>query len=356
MKVLLSFNEAYAPHAAAVITGLVCNSSQKISVVVLYYTLSSETIQKFYDYYSPLLNSIEFIKVNINSDIEKHLKEIKSHFYLNGNIETWLRLFASSYIQDDYVVWLDCDIVITGDICKILDEIDNRYLVSACKEYDPKYKLKDLSNIDKEEALKMHYLLIYDSHYYRTYEYYDIPHDASYFCAGIMYMNLRLWREVNLESQIIEKIFQYDYLFALDQDILNSVIKGRFCVITPKWNTAINLRKTISNYDSELLEEAEKSPCIVHLGGSAKPWNENYGGSYRKLYWNYRLNTPWPARPHWKRRLKNKFYIINLIAKFLYVLKKLLKPNKDHYLVSTSFLDEKGEYILNAWQSGHINE
>ena len=346
MKILLSFNEAYAPHGAAVITGLIRHSSQKLSIVVLYHELSEETIQKFTSFYSAQLETIEFIKVTVSPELEKRLKEIRSSFYLKGNIETWLRIFASSYIQDDYVVWLDCDIVVTGDICKILEEVDNQYFVSACKEYDPLYKMRDLDHTEEWASLDdWRNQMIYDAHYFRTYEYYDIPYHVPYFCAGIMYMNLKKWREEHLESQLLEKIYEYDYIFALDQDVLNSVIKGQFGVISPKWNTAINVRKCISNYPLDLLREAEEAPCIVHLGGGAKPWNENLGGPYRKMYWEYRLASPWPAKPHWKRRLKNKYRIVNSLAKSIGWLKSHLNPKKVQPIVSASFLDDKGTFL-----------
>ena len=260
MKVLLSFNEAYAPHGAAVITGLIRHSSQKLSIVVLYHELSEETIQKFTSFYSAQLETIEFIKVTVSPELEKRLKEIRSSFYLKGNIETWLRIFASSYIQDDYVVWLDCDIVVTGDICKILEEVDNQYFVSACKEYDPLYTMRDLDHTEEWASLDdWRYQMIYDAHYFRTYEYYDIPYHVPYFCAGIMYMNLKKWREEHLESQLLEKIYEYDYIFALDQDVLNSVIKGRFGVISPKWNT-LAARPALTS--GTVLNRVEKSSML----------------------------------------------------------------------------------------------
>ncbi len=44
MIILLSFNEAYAAHAAAVITGLIRHSSQNLSIFVLHQGLKEETI------------------------------------------------------------------------------------------------------------------------------------------------------------------------------------------------------------------------------------------------------------------------------------------------------------------------
>lgn len=347
MKILLSFNDAYAPHAATIVTGLINNNSQKLSVVVLYYCLKAETIEKFVTYYEKRLASIEFIKVEIEPKLAERLMAIRSPMSLQGKIEPWLRLFASSYIQDDYVVWLDCDIVVTGDICKILDEVDNQYLISACKEYDPLYKnnLRDLKQFDKWIFPdKWEGCMIVDAHFYRLYNYYGIPHNVPYFYSGIMYMNLKKWREEEFESQLIKKIWDIDYFFAVDQDVLNSVIKGQFGILSPQWNVMMeSTRKCLTNYDFKQIEDSLQSPLIVHLAGGVKPWNENCGGIYRKMYWDYRLDTPWPAKPNWKCRLKNKYSIVNILAKSIGFVKRIISPS--HSIVEISFLHEKGRFM-----------
>ena len=348
MKILLSFNDAYAPHAASVVTGLIKNSSQKLSVVVLYYSLKAETIEKFVTYYEKRLASIEFIKVEIEPELAERLKSIRSPMYLQGRIEPWLRLFASSYIHDDYVIWLDCDTVVTGDICKILDEVNNQYFISACKEYDPLYKnnLRDLKQLDKWVLPdNLENCMIADAHFYRLYNYYGIPYNMPYFCSGVMYMNLKKWREENFESKLIKKIYEIDYFFAVDQDVLNSVLKGQFGVLSPQWNVMESTRKSLTNYDSKQIEDSLVSPSIVHLGGGGKPWNEYFGGIYRKLYWDYRLDTPWPAKPNWKRRLKNKYRIVNSFARFIGFVKRVTSPSpKNASIVETSFLNERGAH------------
>ena len=333
MNILLSFNEAYAPHAAAVITGLIHHSSQKLSIFVLHQNVTEETIKKFEQYYAAHVKSIRFIKVELPPPIERLLKETKTEFHLKGNLECWFRVFSPNYIDEDYIIWLDCDIVVTGDICKMLDEIDNRYYIAACKEYDPLYKLRKLNNLDalnEPEDWKEH--SIRDAHYYRTYKYYDIPYEVPYLCSGIMYINLKKWREDQLETKILDTIHKYDYFFAVDQDLLNCVLKGQFCILSPKWNTLILSRGCEANYDSTSLQEAKEHPCIVHLAGGGKPWNEQMGGIYRKLYWEYRLDTPWPAKPNWKRSLKNKYPIIDCIAKMIYWLKKTLWIKKNYQI------------------------
>lgn len=328
MKVLLSFNEAYAPHAASVITGLIRHSSQKISIVVLYVDIKKETIKKFVDYYAKDLISFDFIKVELSSELEKRLKSIRTPMNLKGKIEPWLRLFAATYVQDDYVVWLDCDIIVMGDICMMLDEVDNHFFISACKEYDPRYKLKGLSELGQDvlsEDWKK--CLVADAHFYRLYSYYHIPYNVPYLCDGIMYMNLKKWREENFESKLIERIYESDYFFAVDQDVLNSVLKGQFGVLSPKWNVMDNLQKCLTDYPSELLIEVEEHPCIIHMAGSAKPWNTNCDGRYRMLYWEYRMDTPWPSKPNWKYRLKNKYKTVYYAARLLYWMKRPFKKS-----------------------------
>lgn len=101
-------------------------------------------------------------------------------------------------------------------------------------------------------------------------------------------------------------------------------------------------RKSLTNYDSKQIEDSLVSPSIVHLGGGGKPWNEYFGGIYRKWYWDYRLDTPWPAKPNWKFRLKYKYRIIYSFARFIGFVKHVISSSSmQTYITAISFHEEK---------------
>lgn len=295
MRIILSFNEAYAPHAAAVITGLIKHSSQLLSVAILYLDISDKTIARFKSYYSDRLDSIEFYKVEIESKLQRRIKDIRTVSHLKGNVETYLRLFAHRYIKDDYALYLDCDIVVNGDVCQILNEVDYNCYVSGVKEYDPNHKLLDFSvSKNKEEFPALWHYICRDAHFYRLYKYYEMENTCCYMNAGVTFMNLKKWRDEKFYNIILSQLLSKDYFFAADQDVLNSCIKGEFGKLSPRWNSVVLNDGILSNYNHSELKEAIEKPIIVHLAGEGKPWNRKMGGTYRELYWEYRLDTPWP--------------------------------------------------------------
>ncbi len=326
MKILLTFNESYAPHAASVITGLLKYSSVPLSLVVLYSEMKNDSISKFKDYYKNRLQSIDFIKVDIHGEIAEKFKRIKSQFHLSGRIEPYLRLFAPLYIEDDEVIYLDCDIVVLGDINEILDEVNYDCCVSGVREHDPMHKLMNYSNLDKyTEPYSYKNYMIMDAHYYRLKRFYGMKCSSSYMCDGIMHMNLKKWRKENLFEKLMKRLNTTDYFLSADQDLLNSVIDGEFGVLKPAWNTIVNGSGIMSNYSSEEFREAFLAPKIVHMPGIYKPWNKRLGGPYRKIYWEYRMDTPWPE----------KFELP--ICKYLFMkLKKYIKCGIVHVFIFIS--------------------
>ncbi len=295
MKILLCFNESFAPHAAAVITGLIKHSSKKLSFAIFYTEMEGLTIDKFETYYQTSVESIEFYKIDINSDLAIKFKSINSQEHLSGKIEPYLRLFAPLYLQDDEVVYLDCDIIIKGDITKMLDEVDRRYCVCGVNEHDPLHKMRDFGLLDEYTTPKSFEDYFYrDAFFYRLKHYYGMSKDSKYMNDGIMFMNLKKWREDDLLSKMMKKIDETDLFYSADQDLLNSVIDGEYGVLSPKWNSVANFVGITSNYTSDQLKVSNISPCIIHTVGPRKAWIKGTNKSIAKEYWECRKNSPWP--------------------------------------------------------------
>lgn len=346
MKILLTFNETYAPHAAAVITGLIKHSSKPLSIAVLYTTLEDDTINKFKQYYVNRLESIEFHKVELEGEFVESLLNVRGQKHLKGKIETYLRLFAPLYIDDDDIIYLDCDIVVNGDVTEMIDEVDHRFYISAVKEYDPAYKYKDLNNTDKWNAPgSLYSVFVRDAMFTRFRRFCHQSVDVPYFCAGIMYLNLKKWKEDNLIGKMMDAIQKYKSFYFADQDIVNCVTEGKFGVLHPKWDSFVTNFGFTSGYSSKELEEAATNPAIVHMAGEYKPWTKGVGGKYRELYWQYRMDTPWPES--YKMTVIEKA-ARKLVAKLQGVKRRLLlcfqfgatiaKPNKYEQEWNTVYL------------------
>lgn len=118
----------------------------------------------------------------------------------------------------------------------------------------------------------------------------------NYHNSGFLVLNLKKWREVQLDAQIIE-LSRYPYLFQ-DQDILNLLFAERqeeILTLSPKWiyMPKHNYKRALEEniISAQDYEDIQKRPAILHYSGR-KPWDDP-GVVRAKDWWDYvRENTP----------------------------------------------------------------
>jgi lipopolysaccharide biosynthesis glycosyltransferase len=182
---------------------------------------------------------------------------------------------------------------------KILENADLTKPVCAVTEYNPCYKLRNLSNLKKIERPLFNPLII-EAYWYRAYIDLQMNPSDKYFCSGIMIINLEYWRKNKIMEQALDFLARYpERIFAVDQDALNHIIKGNYSELHLRWN--FMGQRVFSNYDATVLEEAHKNPAIIH----SKGWNYMYNDGARKLYRKYRICTPFPKIIHKDKTAKN---------------------------------------------------
>ena len=127
-----------------------------------------------------------------------------------------------------------------------------------------------------------------------------MPDGSLYFNAGVLLLNLKLWRAENVSQRILDYMNAHPgNLRWWDQDALNAVLHSRWRACPPKWNAqsiffsnhpATGLGVTHVDY-----EEAVTNPCIVHFTGShaCKPWLCGCTHPFKHEYYNYLRRTPW---------------------------------------------------------------
>lgn len=109
-----------------------------------------------------------------------------------------------------------------------------------------------------------------------------------YFNAGVMLMNLDLWRAEPLAEAVVDCVkTQGLALKYFDQDALNIVLKGRVLFCSPRWNfqprmadvEAIDLR-----CQSFEFARARARPAVIHYTTPYKPWRDPYAVHYGDAY------------------------------------------------------------------------
>ena len=316
MRILLTFDTHYAPHAATVMESIIQNCPEKLDFVVIYYDLNQETQDILTFHFTEKVRSLEFVQMDEEKlkSIAENIKAVE-HLSLNA----YLRLFAAVLLpNDNCVIYLDCDIVVQDNILKILDGADLSKPVCAVTEYDPDYKLHDLSDLSMGKPAQDPWII--EALCYRTYNDLGMDKSARYFNTGVMVLNLDYWRKNKITEKTVNFMIENpEKLSYGDQDALNAVINGNYFSLNPRWNLVPPSPSIFSNYNFSISKEAVKNPAVIHVAGSSKPWKYLCDSKYQTMYWAYRKYTPWSQKVYKDKTVKNilKKNILNPIEKLI---------------------------------------
>ena len=256
IPVFFATDNNYAPFVAITLESILenCSKDYFYHFHVLTTDLDKAYEEKLKSYESEDVK-IEFIS------LRETLTKIKVKFHLRDyySIETYYRFFiANMYPQYDKVLYMDCDIVVLGDIAELYNnDITNLYLAASQEEVMAEVKVfGDYA----EQALGV-----------------PVP---EYFNAGIMVMNLAEFRKDNIEKKFFEMINRFRFRVTQDEDYLNVLCKGKTKILDLGWN------KTAFKND----KFDDKNLKLIHYKINLKPW-KNRNVLYEEYFWNYAKKT-----------------------------------------------------------------
>ncbi len=111
-----------------------------------------------------------------------------------------------------------------------------------------------------------------------------------YFNAGLMTIDRAAWRAAGFARQAAEALRETPERFPfMEQDALNSLVRGRFAPLSPRYNFMGDFFLTGL--------EAEIAPIVLHFVNQPKPWT--YAGwrgerRFAKAYADWFARSPWP--------------------------------------------------------------
>ncbi len=260
IPIFFSTDDNYVPFLDVAIASLAANASKEYSyrIIVLNTGLLSENIEKV------KLNEREDFNVDF-VDISESIEGISSLFknIYHFSVATYYRLFiASLFPQYDKIIYLDCDLVVLGDISELYNTelYDNilaavpDYFVSRTKQF--RHYAENAVGVDPE----------------------------TYFNAGVLLISLEQFRKHGIERKFVKLITEYDFdLVDPDQAYLNYLCFKKTRILPNGWNKA-----------------PVEAPCqggknIVHYNLYKKPWqyDDVIDGD---LFWRYAKSSPFYSR------------------------------------------------------------
>lgn len=197
------------------------------------------------------LNNFTYHFYNANQELLKDCPVRKGDYI---NISTYYRILLPSILPDDIetVLYLDSDMLVTGNICSLWE-----------------------INLNNKAAA-----VVPDIHYANPSEYSRLGISDStqgYFNAGFMLINLKYWRENNIQNKTLSYIFNYpDRCKKHDQDALNYTLHNNLLYISHKYNyqriffcNYFNIPDCLKN---DVIQSAYE-PVIIHYCDLEKPWH-----------------------------------------------------------------------------------
>ncbi|HYD29480.1 MAG TPA: glycosyltransferase family 8 protein [Azospirillaceae bacterium] len=196
-----------------------------------------------------------------------------SHFFTDRHIslEAYLRLFAPKVLDPtiDKVLYLDCDIVVTGDVGELwATNLGDKAVAGVWDPY-----------VDT----RRHVL--------------GIAPGRPYINSGVLLFNLKAWRERGVTEKLIACIGARGRELAFhDQDALNIVLSDSIMLLDYRWNFHVwmfNLKLWQFRDQLPAIRRAARHPAILHFTCKEKPWIFESVVPRKYLYYQYLRQTEW---------------------------------------------------------------
>lgn len=278
LNVFFAVDKKFLIHFTVTLTSLLENNKDlTITVYIIHDMEDTSELQNIIDFLNKKYK-VTLLSVFVDNSIFKTFQVV--HYISKA---TYFRFLFADILPENISsgLYLDCDIVITGSLKEIVESNFTDKNKGECGV---------LAVSDKGEKLEIE----------RLKKTLSIETDT-YFNAGVMYVNLKKWREEKVGNKLIQIADKYkDLLVWSDQDVLNIYFK----------NNCGKLKDTYNMFTSKMLTQM---PVVIHFSGSSKPWHYLNDHPYKAQYWKYLNLTPFKNEKFEKVTLKKiiKKYLVN---------------------------------------------
>lgn len=263
INLFFATDDNYCPFLSTAVHSILKNANKnyKYNIYILHHGILEEN-QKIIK--TQIINntSIEFIDMLEFVDMKEKLdiladKLVTRDYYTKT---TYYRLFIPNMFPNlDKALYLDCDIVVPGDISELYNVDMGDNLVGAVPDMAVQNTPVFIDYVENALGIK----------------------SQNYFNAGILLMNLKEMRSWDFENKFIDLLGKYSFRVAQDQDYLNVLTSGRIKYIDNSWNIQ-PVPNNVCKFDKINL---------IHYNMLWKPWIfDNIDHS--DVFWAYANESP----------------------------------------------------------------
>ena len=242
-------DDNYVPFLAVTLTSIreTCDPNRHYVVRILQTGIQEESKQRLTAQFTAPNFSLEFV------DVSPVLTEISDQLHTRDyySKSTYYRLFIPElFPQLDKALYLDCDIVLTGDVSRLYDTPLEDHLVAAV----PDGAVAAIAPFREYVSKRLR------------------VDPGKYFNAGVLLMNLEQMRRCDFTGVFLRLLKTVTFRVAQDQDYLNVICRDRVHYLSPAWNTM----------PSGIPVE---QPQLIHYNLDSKPWQRD-DVAYGALFWD----------------------------------------------------------------------
>ncbi len=284
IPIFFSVNDAYSPFLATAINSIKDNASTAYAyhIHILTDDISAKNREKLSRFAGEDFQ-IEFCSLSDKLRALQAVQTLQKHcFGAFASLTIYFRLFIPElFPQYDKAIYLDADLVVPGDISKLYFEPLGNKLVGAVADYSIQKIAPFMRYIDQYVGVDHH----------------------NYVNSGVLLLNCKRLREVNLAGRFLEWVNQYGLeTVAPDQDYLNALCWYGIHYLDPDWNAM----------PSECMKNMDE-PQIIHFNLASKPWlNETV--PYGDIFWKYAVTSGYAH----EIRARRKQYLMDAEAQKKY--------------------------------------
>jgi lipopolysaccharide biosynthesis glycosyltransferase len=277
INILASSDDNFIIFLAVMLKSAILNhkSNEKINAYILDSGISKKNKKLLLDNFTE--SKISFYFIDVLKYVPSSLKSFNVSYY---------RLVLAKALPKKIkkIIYLDCDLLFTADISGLWNIDIGKKIIGAANDFFIK-KIRDgIAN----------------------YSNFSLNPDNDYFNAGVMIINLDLWRKKGIERKCLDITFNNrNCLKCWDQYSLNIALNKNWKKIPQMWN-----------FNAHFFT---KNPKIIHYCSPlGKPLDSDYAGYFKEEFFNYLEKTEFKG--------KKPQVNYNVIRRFFFKLaKKMLK-------------------------------
>ncbi len=225
------------------------------------------------------------------------------------SIVTYFRILIGRYLPQEVqrVIYLDCDVVVRKDLSELFDSNLEGRTIAAVQDTASPF-------LDARQVLSTRCLAIRHLGATRpipNYRQLNLPAESPYFNAGVMLIDLKRWRENQVEAKLLNCIREHrDNMIWWDQYALNVILHNDWKKLDPAWNVTSHLmalRAAKQCYlDETTFDRIRRDPNIVHFSSDVKPWHALCNNPFRNDFEKILDETHWSGtRPSKQQRRRD---------------------------------------------------